>query len=148
LLVPAGTRAACAEPEPWAGQPLAAQVIGKVQIRNAKEVFWEIVSLDQHGTPIIQRRKASNKRPGSKSMPTVPGVSRSVSGAPAFINPRARRAELAPQMNGTPSKRRYTGILQIPVERQTITKTHGKFVGRSTTKNYSFDSAPFHRLLP
>jgi hypothetical protein len=43
LLVPAGTRAECAEPKPWAGPTLAAQVIGKVQIRNAKEVFWEIV---------------------------------------------------------------------------------------------------------
>jgi hypothetical protein len=41
-------------------------------------VFWEIVSVDQQGTPIIQRRKASNKRPGSKSKPRVPGVSRSV----------------------------------------------------------------------
>ena len=76
-------------PEPWAGQRLGAQVLGKVQIRNAKEVFWDIVSVDQHGTPIIQRPKASNKRPGSKSMPTVPGVSRSVSGVPAFIDPRA-----------------------------------------------------------
>ena len=55
LLVPAGTRAACAEPEPWAGQRLCAQVIGKVQIRNAKEVFWEIVSVDQH--PASQRQQ-------------------------------------------------------------------------------------------
>ena len=117
------------------GQPEAgAQVIGKVQIRNTKEGFWEIVSVDQHGTPIIQRRNASNKRPGSKSMPTMPGVSRSVSGVPEFIDPRAGRAELAPQMNGARSKPRYTGILQIPVERQTMTRTHGKFVGRSTTK--------------
>jgi hypothetical protein len=73
-----------------------------------------------------------------KSMPTVPGVSRSVSGVPAFIDPRAGRAELAPQMNGARSKPRYTGILQIPVDRQTMIKTHGKFVGRSTTKNYIF----------
>ena len=50
------------------------------------------------------RHKASNKRPGSQSMPTVPGVSRSVSGVPAFIDPRAGRAELAPQMNGARSK--------------------------------------------
>jgi len=98
LLVPAGTRAACAEPEPWAGQRLCAQVIGKVQIRNAKEVFWEIVSVDQPSTPIIQRRKASKKRPRSKSMPTVPRMSRSVSGVPAFIDPRAGRAELPPQI--------------------------------------------------
>jgi hypothetical protein len=98
LVVPAGTRAACAEPEPWSGQTLGAQVIGKVQIPNAKEVFWEIVSVDQHGTPITQRRKASNKRPRSKSMPTAPGMSRSVSGVPAFIDPRASRAELAQQM--------------------------------------------------
>jgi hypothetical protein len=34
------------------------------------------------------------------------------------------------------------------VERQTMIKTHGNFVSRSTTKNYSFDSTPFHRLLP
>ena len=59
-------------------------------------------------------------------MPTVPGVSRSVSGARTFIDPRAGRAELAPLMNGARSKPRYTGILQIPVERQTMTKTHGK----------------------
>jgi hypothetical protein len=65
LVVPAGTRAARPEPEPCAGQRLGAQVLGKVQIRNAKEVFWEIVSVDQHGTAIIQRRKAGNKRPGS-----------------------------------------------------------------------------------
>jgi hypothetical protein len=58
---PSPTRfgAACAEPEPWAGQRLCAQVLGKVQIRNTKEVFWEIVSVDQHGKPITQRRKAS-----------------------------------------------------------------------------------------
>jgi hypothetical protein len=43
----------------WAGQTLGAQVIGKVQIRNAKEVFWEIASVDQHGTPIMQRKRLS-----------------------------------------------------------------------------------------
>jgi hypothetical protein len=52
-----------AKPKPRAGQTLGAQV-GKVQIGHAKEMFWEIASVDQHGTPIIQRRKASNKRPG------------------------------------------------------------------------------------
>jgi len=31
-------------------------------------------------------------------MPTVPGMSRSISGVPAFIDPRAGRAELAPQI--------------------------------------------------
>jgi hypothetical protein len=72
LLVPAGTRAARTEPEPWAGQTLGAQVLGKVQIRNAKEVFWEIVSVDQHGTAIIQHRKAGNQRPGSESIPRAP----------------------------------------------------------------------------
>ena len=51
LLVSGGTRAACTEPEPWTGQTLGAEVIGKVQIRNAKEVFWEIVSVDQHAHP-------------------------------------------------------------------------------------------------
>jgi hypothetical protein len=65
---------------------------------------------------------------------------------PAFIDPRAGRAELAPQMNGARSKPRYTGILQIPVEKQTMIKTHGNFVGRSTTKNYSFDSTPFPQI--
>jgi len=113
-----GTRAPRPEPEPWAGQRLGAQVVGKVQTRNTKEVSWDIVSVDQHGTPIIQRRKASNRRPGSKSMPTVPGVSRSVSGVPAFIDPRAGRAELAPQMNGARSKPHYTGIFDTPVEGQ------------------------------
>jgi hypothetical protein len=76
------------EPIIMAGQMLGAQVIGKVQVRNAKEVFWEIVSVDQHVTPMIQHPKAGNKRPGNKSMPTAPGVSRSVSGVPAFIDPR------------------------------------------------------------
>jgi hypothetical protein len=51
-----GTRAARPEPEPRAGQSLGAQFIGKVQMRNTKEVFWEIVSVDRHGTPIIQLR--------------------------------------------------------------------------------------------
>jgi len=27
-----------------------------------KTLLWEIVSVDQHGTPIIQRRKGGNKR--------------------------------------------------------------------------------------
>jgi hypothetical protein len=65
LPVTTGTRAARPEPEPWAGQRLGAQVLGKVQIRNAREVIWEIVSVDQHGTAIIQRPKAGNQRPGS-----------------------------------------------------------------------------------
>jgi hypothetical protein len=30
---------------------LGTQVLGKVQIRNAKEVFWDIVSVDQHARP-------------------------------------------------------------------------------------------------
>jgi hypothetical protein len=77
-------------------------------------VFWEIVSVDQHGTPIIQRRKASNKRPGSKSKPRVPGMSRSVSGVPALIDPRAGRAELAPQIPCLGSKTPYTGIFTAP----------------------------------
>jgi hypothetical protein len=77
----------------------------------------------------------------------VPG-NRSVNGPPTFIDPRAGRAELAPQMNGARSKPRNTGILQIPVERQTMIKTHEQFADRSTTKNYSFHSTPFHRLLP
>jgi hypothetical protein len=51
IFVTAGIRAACTEPEPWAGQRLGAQVLGKVQIRNAKEVFWVIVSVDQHAYP-------------------------------------------------------------------------------------------------
>jgi hypothetical protein len=83
LLLPAGTRATCAEPEPWAGQRLGAQVLGKIQIRNAKEVIWEIVSVDQHGTPRVQRRKAGNKRPGSRA-------SQSVSGMPAFTRPQSK----------------------------------------------------------
>jgi hypothetical protein len=49
------------------------------------------------------------------------------------------------QTNGARSKPPYTGILQI---RQTIVKTHENFVSRLTTKNYSFDSTPFHGLLP
>jgi hypothetical protein len=39
--------------------------LGKVQIQNAKEVIWEIVSVDRHGTGIIQRSKAGSQRPGS-----------------------------------------------------------------------------------
>jgi type I site-specific restriction endonuclease len=37
-------------------------------------------------------------------MATVPGVSRSVSGVPAFIDPRAGRAESSSQMNSARSK--------------------------------------------
>ena len=46
------------------GQRLGAQVLGKVQIRNAKEVLWQIVSVDRHGRAIIQLSKAGNQRPG------------------------------------------------------------------------------------
>jgi hypothetical protein len=59
-------------------------------------------------------------------MPTVPGMSRSLSGVPALIDPKAGRAELALQMNRARSKPRYTGILQIPVERQTMIKNTWK----------------------
>jgi hypothetical protein len=34
------------------------------------------------------------------------------------------------------------------MERQRTVKTHGNFVSRLTTKNYSFDSTPFHRNSP
>jgi hypothetical protein len=64
LLVPAEIRAPRPEPEPCAGQRLGAQVFGKIQIRNAKEVIWEIVSVDQHGTAIIQRHKAATNARG------------------------------------------------------------------------------------
>ena len=36
-------------------------------------------------------------------------------------------------------KSAFTGILQILVKRQTIIKTHGNFVSKSTTKNYTFN---------
>jgi len=36
--------------------------LGKVQIRKAKEVIWEILAVDQHGIAMIQRSKAGNKR--------------------------------------------------------------------------------------
>jgi hypothetical protein len=39
--------------------------LGKVQIQNAKEVIWKIVSVERHGTAIIQRYKAGSQRPGS-----------------------------------------------------------------------------------
>jgi hypothetical protein len=55
-------RCATAEAEPWAGQRLRAQVLVKVQIRNAKEVIWEILAVDQHGTAMAQRSTAGNKR--------------------------------------------------------------------------------------
>jgi hypothetical protein len=58
-------------------------------------------------------------------MPTVPGVSRSVNGVPAFIDPRAGRAELAPQLNGARSKPRYPGILQIPSLARDLAASHG-----------------------
>jgi len=58
LPVTTGTRAARPEPEPWAGQRLGAQVAGKVQIRNAKEVFWEIVSVYQQSTHATIARAA------------------------------------------------------------------------------------------
>jgi hypothetical protein len=51
-------------------------------------------------------------------MPTVPGVSRSASGVPALIDLSAGRPRLPPQINGARSEPRYTGILQIPVDRR------------------------------
>jgi hypothetical protein len=64
LLVAAGTRGTRAEPEPWAGQRLGAQLLRKVQIRNAKEVFWDIVSVDQHDTPINPASQEGQPTPG------------------------------------------------------------------------------------
>ena len=117
-----------------------------LQIRNAKGVFWKIVSVDQLGTPLIQRRRASNKRATSKSMPTKPGMSRSVSGVPVFIYPRAGLGGIAPQMNRARSNRVIPGFFRSPEKRQTLTRAHGKFVSRLTTKNYSFVSTPFRRF--
>jgi len=74
---------------PWAGQRLGAQVLGKVQIWNAKAVFWEIVSADPHGTPIIQCRKAGSQRPGSESIPRAPECVDLASGMPAFTQPHS-----------------------------------------------------------
>jgi hypothetical protein len=43
--------------QPLARRPEPAQVFGKVQIRNAKELIWEIASVGQYGTV---RGKAEN----------------------------------------------------------------------------------------
>ena len=40
------------------------------------------------------------------------------------------------------------GIASEQIARAIIIKTHGNFVGRLTTKNYTFASATFHRFLP
>ena len=59
-----GTKSPRPEPEPWAGHTLGAQVPGEVQLQNAKEVLWNIVSLDEHCTVIIQRSRAGKLTPG------------------------------------------------------------------------------------
>jgi hypothetical protein len=59
--VTTGTRARRPEPEPWADRGLSAQVLGKLQIQNSKEVFWDIVFCRSAHMPIIQRRKAGNQ---------------------------------------------------------------------------------------
>jgi hypothetical protein len=89
-------------------------------------------------TAIIQRRKASNQTSGE----FICQDARSVFGLPQGDRPEPANKK-CPE-----SKPRYAGILQIPMERQTMVKTHQNFVSRLTTKNYSFDATPFHRLLP
>ena len=58
LLVPAGTRAACPEPEPWAGQRLGAQVLGKSRSGTPKRCFRRsFLSISTH-----TRNQASHGR--------------------------------------------------------------------------------------
>jgi hypothetical protein len=52
----------------------------------------------------------------------------------------AGRAKFGLQMNGARSKPHYSGILQIPMERQAQIKTHANYVCRTATK--------YHTLLP
>jgi hypothetical protein len=63
LPVTTGIKSPRPEPEPWAGQTLGAQVLGEAQFRNAKEVFWDVVPVDQHCTAIIRRSRPANQRP-------------------------------------------------------------------------------------
>ena len=46
--------------EPWVGQRLDAEVLRIVQIRNAKELIWKIVSVNQHGTVCGKAEKNQN----------------------------------------------------------------------------------------
>jgi hypothetical protein len=76
---------------------------------------------------------------------TVPGMSRSVSGVPAFIDPRAGRADLAPSKPCPGSKTDF----HSPAEaRQKMIKTHINNVCGLTKIDQTFASAAFHRFLP
>jgi hypothetical protein len=85
-------------------------------------------------------RKASNERPGV--MPTVPGLSRSVSGVPVFIGPRAGR-DLPPQMNGALKTALYQGFRGLGEATNTI-KTHKNNVRRIAAVCSGFASTTFH----
>jgi hypothetical protein len=77
-------------------------------------------------------------------MPTVPAMSRSVSGVPAFIDPRAGWAKLAPQITVPWIKNALSWDFHSPK----MIKTHIKNVRRLTKKDQTFASATFRRFLP
>ena len=88
LLVPAGTRAARHEPEPWAGHRLGTQVIEKVQMRNAKEVFFCPFCASPFGRleGLISARSDSME---CRSLRIAPGGM--TKSAAFFFDPRSRR---------------------------------------------------------
>src|ERR1700745_2353496 len=98
LIVPAGTGAASPEPEPWAGQEAPRTGPRKASRSGMpKRCFGRsFLSISTHTrNPESQGRPATT--PGkSKSMPTVPGVSRSVNGVPAFIDPKSKPGGIGP----------------------------------------------------
>ena len=71
----------------------------------------------------------------------------------AWLRQKERRPQSRPGGIGTANEWRALKTALYwdssdPHGRRTTIKTQGNFVGRLTTKNYSFDSTPFHRLLP
>jgi hypothetical protein len=95
----------------------------------------------------LQRIDLQSHNPTSKGRQPTPGDLIGEGARSMFGRPKGDR-DPTRNKKCPDSKPRYTRILQIPVERQAMINTHRNFVIRSTTKTYSFDSTPFHRLLP
>src|SRR6476646_9132757 len=84
-------------------------------------------------------------QPSKRQQPTPRGIdsrgcAAGVWPASRATGPRTRKESC------TDSKPRYTGILQILVERADNIHTHTKVVCRAATKDHTFASAQFHRF--
>ena len=120
-------------------QWLGSQVLGKVQIRNAKSFFCRSAR-----TPIIQRRKAGNQRPGSGSIPRAPESVDLVSGMPAFTQPQSKAGTNPAQIAVPWIKNPFSWDFHRP---KMIKNAHKKCT-RTDQKDQTFASATFHRFLP